>query len=1226
MDQKILTQILGVSHRNDSRGHEGLIYSLAPLVTDSPAAEPVCKLINVDVLQRHVEAIRQRVEDLLCRARANHGREGTGIEPEADALATHILPDGGFVSVLPPGIHPCFDIVYDAAAQIPWEVLEERYFICRCPHCKGQVTPAARGSDATDTMFCKWSGEKMTLSGGKLAIGRHLAHLVRGGRPATSEGNEFLIVEDPTEDLCGGATDPEGKCARHLIELRTLLQQHGYRLNLLKGRNATLARLLAALRRPTTIGLYYFGHGFSARNGDQGCLMLSDGLLYASELETLELSLRFAFLNACEGAAEGRDWTLEKKFRSVGHALARGGPAKTVIAPLWPVINVQAAQAALDFFRLATVGENLGNALREARCHSFARYQNGVPDISWMAYRYFGDCNRLLPLPQENAAVTSGVSPTPRSTAVFDSQDKLDSDLFMFSMEDVLLRAAKRRNLQGRSLVTRADFLAGMVRVGNLTRLALRQHGIDPDHLYEQICGELDGESSPAEDLPQALKSESATNAQEGETDDEESDEKVRRLRQLLTRWIVRDRREFSPPLQTLLARAEEVARGRTHSESSTRISEQDMLGAFTEGHHWAVELTTGLPSTESMRHWLALREEQQLVDENGLLLLSLLSSSARHVIEVAHILAQQRGACPIPNRLMLAALLIMPEGCAGRAARRHGTDARSVAAMLIAATDTGSPKTFLLGPEACVGVVLPMLQGARQLQAEAKATIITEGMLLRAYCDVAPKGLKDALKSLPPQWRLDLDAIAAGDLEETSSATGAKAVEEVANDDPSLLSVARTEPLLDTENANLLEQGFLSTDVRRILIASAQYAALQGYCDIRSPHLCAALIGNGSGAVSRVLRRLHVSPDQVIRTMLLLVPPKASPKGDIRQFRLGPTVQRLLEQAIQRMHENEEETVSERMMREVLFSDSENVVSKTLKVLGLANILPQLIAEVSLPDTTLEKGNGHVLSVFGTDLTEKAGRGQLVRIVGRNREIMALQQDVVAIDGAWLLLVGEPGVGKRAIVEGLAEWIVDGLCPSGLRFRRVFEICATALLTSTRFPSELEDRVANLLRAVGSRDILFISNLHLLLAGGGLAAKVCQMIAESAPAVISTMTLAEYEQAMGTAGIFRERLRVHRIEPPSRQVAAEMTSVHQELLELEYEVSIAPGAIDTSVDLFPQVFSEKASPGGAIELLRQGCVYVAANQATDRSRNVDAEVISKLASNSAQMSEGQGP
>jgi ATP-dependent Clp protease ATP-binding subunit ClpC len=301
-------------------------------------------------------------------------------------------------------------------------------------------------------------------------------------------------------------------------------------------------------------------------------------------------------------------------------------------------------------------------------------------------------------------------------------------------------------------------------------------------------------------------------------------------------------------------------------------------------------------------------------------------------------------------------------------------------------------------------------------------------------------------------------------------------------------------------------------------------------------------------------------------------------------------------------------------------------VVSKTLKTLGLAGVLPQLIAEVSLPDAPVEKPNGHVLSVFGSNLTEKASRGQLSRIVERNREITALQQQVVTADGAWLLLVGQPGVGKRAVIEGLAEWIVDGLCPPSLHFRRVVEVSAIALLASTRFPSELEDRVARLLREAGSRDILFISDLRLLLAGGGSAPKVCQMIADANPVVISTMTLAEYEQAVGGASISRERFRVHPIEPPSRQAAIEMTSVHQELLELEHEVSIAPGAIDASVDLFPQMFPEKASPGGALELLRQGCVYVAESKPTGRGRSVDAVVIAGLVSRSTQVREGYTP
>ena len=118
-ERSILTQVLGVSHRSDSRGHEALVYCPSPLMGEDRVPDPLCKMINSSILNNQIENIRCRVEDLLCRARSGKARDDLGIEADANALATHILPETGFVSVLPPGIHPQFDIVYDLASEIP---------------------------------------------------------------------------------------------------------------------------------------------------------------------------------------------------------------------------------------------------------------------------------------------------------------------------------------------------------------------------------------------------------------------------------------------------------------------------------------------------------------------------------------------------------------------------------------------------------------------------------------------------------------------------------------------------------------------------------------------------------------------------------------------------------------------------------------------------------------------------------------------------------------------------------------------------------------------------------------------------------------------------------------------------------------------------------------------------------------------------------------------------
>jgi hypothetical protein len=185
-----------------------------------------------------------------------------------------------------------------------------------------------------------------------------------------------------------------------------------------------------------------------------------------------------------------------------------------------------------------------------------------------------------------------------------------------------------------------------------------------------------------------------------------------------------------------VLARADEAAQRRTQGCDDRRISEQDVLEALTAGGQWAVEVKAKLPPADHVRKWLSQREKTQPVDENGRLRLDPLAPEARRIIENAHVLAQQRGLKPIPNRLMLAAFLIDPDGLAAVACRQHHADPGGLAAKLIAATDGNSPRSFVLSHESCSRVVLPMLTRARHIQNALKLPKITEAILWKAYCD----------------------------------------------------------------------------------------------------------------------------------------------------------------------------------------------------------------------------------------------------------------------------------------------------------------------------------------------------------------------------------------------------------------------------------------------------------------------------------------------------------
>ena len=466
-ETNIIVQTIGVSHYRDRGGQESFMYAPAPL--GEVAQDSVLVPVNWQSIQQHLWELRTRVEDLTRRALVGQRREQSAIESIANSLARNVLPAGGFLGMMSPGVNPQLDLIQDAASEIPWEVFEESYFTCSlCHHSTLPHRPPVSAQP-----YCERCGTRMDAVGGKLSLVLHITHVVRGISRPDGNGQQFLFIEDPNGDLCGKEKDPQHLCREHLVALRQVVKQLGYMIRQLSRKEATVEAVLNALADPMLGGVYYYGHGFFPSDGDEGCLCLADGKLFASRIRELEPTAKFVFLNTCEGAATGRNWQIEKRSSSVAQAFARGGRGRVVIAPIWPMVNLQAAEAALEFFQSAASATPLGEALRSARQKSLQRYQDGESHLSWMAYRFFGDPNKCFPIPPVTVAAKQSVVPPTARSRIFDEREQLDTELFAFGIDEVLLYAARRRNHACRKQLTLSDFLSGLIRTGDLTRYVL---------------------------------------------------------------------------------------------------------------------------------------------------------------------------------------------------------------------------------------------------------------------------------------------------------------------------------------------------------------------------------------------------------------------------------------------------------------------------------------------------------------------------------------------------------------------------------------------------------------------------------------------------------------------------------------------------------------------------------------------------------------------------------
>jgi predicted Ser/Thr protein kinase len=731
-DDRVLVRIISVSYRRDAAGRAELVYEPRPWAPGEVVPAP--QLVNIDPakIERRIAAIEAEVKELTSRALYGRAVSSRALETAASALASDVLPRGGLVDLLPAGGHPQLSIIRDPAAEIPWEVLEETFFACEsCGQRMVRPEPAT-----TAQPFCGRCGAAMSRSGGKLALTYRLTHRISGAGPAAAKGREFLLVEDPQGDLTDAKVDPAGLCASHFDELSRLLSARGYVVDRLTGREATRKRFLSYLESPGVVGLYYLGHGSLPDDGNNGRLELADGPVDAAEIQERRPRIPFVYLNACEGAiGSRRNWDLAREHLSVAEALSQG-PAKVVIAPLWPVVNIQAAEMALDFFRHAAGGASCGAALTEARRRSLTEYQAGRPHLGWCSYRFFGDPNSLLPVPAEIRE-----PPPPSRQRVF--LPRLNREVFGFqTIDDVLSCAVERRARENRAQLNTDDLRAGLAGRGDLTRTLLRDLGLDPD-----VVGRCEEAAAPvAEPAPvvaAVLRSPDAPSP---------ADRAAAGVARRLAAELVRD--DFDEDAAELLLAADRTAVARD-SPVDRRISERDLLEVVLRKGAWS----DALPPLEQCLERLRRLTEDGRLYTDGQIRLRGLDPAARRVIETAHALAQQMGISPITENLVLGAFFGERDGFAEQVLRQGSEALPELLFRLFRMQDPGEasarkpvPASFGLSMEVCERVVWPMLERARE---RAAGGIVDRATLFSAFLEGLALTAPAREPPLPPPQRM---------------------------------------------------------------------------------------------------------------------------------------------------------------------------------------------------------------------------------------------------------------------------------------------------------------------------------------------------------------------------------------------------------------------------------------------------------------------------------------
>lgn len=238
---------------------------------------------------------------------------------------------------------------------------------------------------------------------------------------------------------------------------------------------------------------------------------------------------------------------------------------------------------------------------------------------------------------------------------------------------------------------------------------------------------------------------------------------------------------------------------------------------------------------------------------------------------------------------------------------------------------------------------------------------------------------------------------------------------------------------------------------------------------------------------------------------------------------------------------------------------------------------------------------NTRLLDQFGVDLVERADKSE--RIIGRQREIETVLQILSRKHKNNPALIGEPGVGKTAIVEGVAQYIAAGRVPEQLRGKRLFALDMASVIAGTKYRGEFEERVRDIVAEVRrvQNVILFIDEMHTLV-GAGAAEGAIDAANLLKPALgrgelqlIGATTLSEYRKFIEKDAALERRFRPVQVREPSREETREILEGLREGLEAHHHIAISAEALDAAVELSCRYLTDKFLPDKAVDLLDEG-------------------------------------
>ena len=393
----------------------------------------------------------------------------------------------------------------------------------------------------------------------------------------------------------------------------------------------------------------------------------------------------------------------------------------------------------------------------------------------------------------------------------------------------------------------------------------------------------------------------------------------------------------------------------------------------------------------------------------------------------------------------------------------------------------------------------------------------------------------------------------------------------------------------------------------RRVVVLAQEEARMLNHNYIGTEHILLGLIHEGEGVAAKALESLSISLDGVREQVQEIIGQgQQAPSGHIP---FTPRAKKVLELSLREALQLGHNYIGTEHILLGLIREGEGVAAQVLVKLGadLNRVRQQVIQLLSgyQGKETAGSGSGQgqpegtpagsvVLDQFGRNLTQAARENKLDPVIGREQEMERVMQVLSRRTKNNPVLIGEPGVGKTAVVEGLAQAIVRGDVPETIKDKQLYTLDLGSLVAGSRYRGDFEERLKKVLKEIRTRGdiILFIDEIHTLVGAGAAegaidAASILKpMLARGELQTIGATTLDEYRKHIEKDAALERRFQPIQVKEPSVAHAIEILKGLRDRYEAHHRVTITDGALASAAQLAERYISDRFLPDKAIDLI----------------------------------------